>query len=122
MTTVRLIVKNNALYFPFGGIDFDKPDCPSSPDLPALLIRRYDAGDYDTISWPLPRAKAKRERELTNLAYALFDERECNDLFPSNAAIELPDGTEFDVEAFLDDSMRIAWKITKPDLSPIERL
>jgi hypothetical protein len=98
MTTVRLIVKNNALYFPFGGIDFDKPGCPSSPDLPELLIRRYDAGDCDTIAWPLPRAKAKRERALTNLAYALFDERECNDLFPYDAVIELPDGTVFDFD------------------------
>jgi|LakMenEpi03Aug12_release.lakeMendotaPanAssembly.Ray.scaffolds.fasta_scaffold443610_2 hypothetical protein len=101
MKVVRLIVKNNALYFPFGGTDFDKPGCPSSPDLPTLLIRRYDAGDRDTISWPLPRAKAKRETELRNLAYALFDERECNDLFPRDAVIELPDGTVFDFDSIL---------------------
>jgi hypothetical protein len=98
MTTVRLIVKNNALYFPHGGTDFDAPGCPASPDLPALLIRRYPAGDFDTVSWPLPRAKAKRESALRNLAYALFDERECNDLFPHAAVVELPDGTAFDFD------------------------
>jgi hypothetical protein len=98
MTTVRLIVKNNALYFPFGGTDFDKPGCPSSPELPTLLIRRYPAGDFDTVAWPLPRGKAKRESALRNLAYALFDERECNDLFPLDAVIELPDGTVFNFD------------------------
>ena len=98
MTKVRLIVKNNALYFPHGGTDFDKSGCPASADKPSILFRQYEAGDRDTISWPLPRAKAKRETELRNLAYALFDERECNDLFPYDAVIELPDGTVFNFD------------------------
>ncbi len=99
MTTIRLIVEHNRLSFPFGGTDFDKPGCPASPELPTLLIRRYPAGDFDTVAWPLPRGKAKRESALRNLAYALFDERECNDFFPSDAVIELPDGTVFDFDA-----------------------
>jgi hypothetical protein len=31
----------------------------------------------------------------------LYDERECNDFFPSDAVIELPDGTVFDFDAIL---------------------
>jgi hypothetical protein len=96
MTTVRLIVKNNALYFPFGGTDFDKPGCPSSPELPTLLIRRYPAGDFDTIPYPFPKRKAAELRK--RLAFALYDERECNDLFPRDAVIELPDGTVFNFD------------------------
>jgi len=98
MTTIRLIVEHNRLSFPFGGTDFSKPGCPTSRDVSSILARRYDAGDFDTISWPLPRGKAKRESALRNLAYALFDERECNDLFPYDAVIELPDGTVFNFD------------------------
>jgi hypothetical protein len=98
MTTIRLIVEHNCLSFPHGGTDFDKPGCPASRDVSSILARRYDDGDFDTISWPLPRAKAKRESALRNLAYALYDERECNDLFPRDAVIELPDGTVFNFD------------------------
>jgi hypothetical protein len=99
MTVVRLIVKNNALYFPFGGIDHDSEDFRCSPELPSLLSRLYDAGDYDTIPWPMP--KRSRATHLKNLARALFDERETNDLFPSDAVIELPDGSRFDFDSLV---------------------
>ena len=96
---IRLTVQHRVLHFPRGGTNYDanpvKFDCP---DTPALLVRYYDSGDCDTIAWPLPRAKAKRESALRNLAYALFDQRECNDLFPRAAVIELPDGTVFDFD------------------------
>jgi hypothetical protein len=99
MTTVRLIVKNNALYFPHGGTDFSETTAPVSADLPTLLIRRYDDGDFDSIPYPFPKRKAAELRK--RLALALYDERECNDLFPSDAVIELPDGTVFDFDAIL---------------------
>jgi hypothetical protein len=107
MTVVRLIVKNNALYFPFGGPDFDRaPGAPASPDLPTLLICRYDDGDYDTVPYPFPKRKAAELRK--RLARALFDERECNDLFPRDAVIELPDGTPFDAHAVLKHELNEA--------------
>jgi hypothetical protein len=111
MTVVRLLVKNNALYFPFGGIDHDSEDYRCSPDLPSPLARLYDAGNYDTIPWPMP--KRSRAKHLKNLAYALFDERECNSLFPRDAVIELPDGSAFDIDAYLDSPERVAWKKAK---------
>lgn len=98
--TIRLVVKNNALYFPCGGTNYDanpvKFDCP---DTASLLIRRYDTGDCDTIPFPLPKRKMPEIRK--RLARALYDERECNSFFPSDAVIELPDGTVFDFEAIL---------------------
>jgi hypothetical protein len=100
MTKVRLIVKNNVLYFPFGGTDFDKPGYPASADLPSILFRQYDSGDRDSVPYPFPKRKAAELRK--RLALALFDERECNDLFPRDAVIELPDGTEFDFDALVD--------------------
>lgn len=97
---IRLIVKNNVLYFPRGGTNYDvepvKFDCP---DTPSILIRRYDTGDYDTIRFPLP--KRNRPELLKRLARALYDERECNSFFPSDAVIELPDGTVFDFDSIL---------------------
>lgn len=103
MTTIRLVVKNNALYFPCGGTNYDvdpvKFDCP---DTPSILIRRYDTGDYDTIRWPIKkRQKIERAELLKRLARALYDERECNSFFPSDAVIELPDGTVFDFDSIL---------------------
>ena len=100
MTVVRLIVKNNALHFPFGGIDFDKPSFPCSPDLPSILSCLYPSGDHDIVPWPMPKTKAAELRK--RLARALFDERECNSLFPRGAVIELPDGTVFDFDALAD--------------------
>jgi hypothetical protein len=96
MTTVKLIVKNNRLYFPFGGTDFDKPGCPASADLPSILFLQHADGDVDTIPYPFPKRKAAELRK--RLALALFDERECNDLFPRDAVIELPDGTVFNFD------------------------
>jgi hypothetical protein len=111
VTIVRLIVKNNVLYFPFGGIDHDSENFHCSPELPSILSRLYSSGDYDTIPWPMP--KRSRAKHLKNLAHALFDERECNSLFPAYAVIELPDGSVFDIDAHLDSSERIAWKKAK---------
>ena len=89
-TTIRLLDLDGTLYFPHGG----QPDNESlhytvDRDTPSLLLLTYDAGDCDTVPWPLPPTLHSR------LARALFDERECNDFFPSGAVIELPDGTPF---------------------------
>lgn len=99
---IRLVVKYDRLAFPHGGNDFDvDPPKYDDVDTPALLTRLYDAGDYDTIPWPLPRAKAKRGAALKNLALALYDERECNPHFPLHAIIELPDGSPFFFDEYL---------------------
>jgi hypothetical protein len=99
MTTIRLIVEHNRLSFPFGGTDFDAPGCPTSRDVSSILARRYDDGDFDTIPYPFPKRKAAELRK--RLALALYDERECNDFFPRDAVIELPDGTVFDFDAII---------------------
>lgn len=98
--TIRLTVKHRVLHFPRGGVNYDanpvKFDCP---DTPSILIRRYDSGDCDTIAWPMPKRKLPELRKL--LARALYDERESNSFFPSDAVIELPDGTVFDFDSIL---------------------
>lgn len=113
MTVVRLIVKNNVLYFPFGGIDFDKPGCPDSSDLPSILYVLYPDGDSDSIPYPFPKRKAAELRK--RLARALFDERECNEFFPADAVIELPDGTPFDAHAVLAKELNEAQKLASSD-------
>lgn len=86
-TTVRLIVKDGHLYFPFGGVD---ANFCRSREVPSMLFRSYPAGDVDLIPWPF-----KKPDHAHRLAAALYDERECNDYFPVNAVIELPDGVPF---------------------------
>lgn len=88
MAAIRLLNIDGYLYFPTG--DYD------DPTQPAILIRRYDAGDCDTCPWPF-NTKELRER----LACALFDERECNDTFKIGSTIELPDGTVFDFDQYV---------------------
>lgn len=98
--TFRLVVRHGVLYFPIGGADFDVSFEPVE-SMPSMLNRRYPAGDCATIPWLLSPTKAKRERDLLNLAHALHDERESNPFFPADAIIELPDGTVFDFEALV---------------------
>ena len=92
---IRLVVEYKRLAFPHGGMNLDdEPPKYEDFDTPSLLVRLYDAGDRDSIPWPLP--KRGRAKHLKNLAHALFDERECNKFFPADAVIELPDGSAFD--------------------------
>jgi len=99
----RLVVKYKSLAFPHGGSNIDvEPAKYDDFDTPALLVCLHEAGDRDTIPWPLSRSAAKRAKQLKNLAHALFDERECNAHFPVDAVIELPDGSVFDFDALVD--------------------
>jgi len=99
---IRLVADEHGhLYFPQGGHRWPAAgsdakveyDCP---DEPHLLVYRYPAGDVDLIPWPLQCEFSTHEQLVERLKGALFDERECNSFFPSDAIIELPDGTEFD--------------------------
>lgn len=92
MTTIRLVDTDGTLYFPHGGLDAYSND---SKEIAQILIVRYEAGDCDSISWPLEKTMRRK------LASALYDERECNQFFPSDAEIELPDGAPFDFDAIL---------------------
>lgn len=100
--TIQLVVDRGYLAFPHGGVSNADGklvyDCFNEP---SMLVYRYPADDCDTIKWPLPRAKAKRERAIEQLAGALFDERECNPHFPVDATITLPDGSAFDFDLFV---------------------
>jgi hypothetical protein len=96
---IRLIAINGKLYFPFGGYDSElNPDANS----PSMLMRRYSAGDCDTCPWPMVSEYATPAELRTRLACALFDEREMNDHFPDSAIIELPDGSIFDFDQYVD--------------------
>lgn len=102
MNVIRLTVKHRVLYFPRGGVNYDaSPVKYDDPDTPAILTRAYDDGDADTIPWPMPKRKLPELRK--RLARALYDERETNAFFPSDAVIELPDGTVFDIESNLGE-------------------
>lgn len=92
---IRLVVKHDVLYFPNGGADFDV-SFDRVENVPSMLIRRYPAGDCDSIPFPM-----LEESDSENLAYALFDERECNPFFPVDAIIELPDGSVFDFDSLV---------------------
>ena len=95
---IRLVVKyDNMLAFPHGGNNYDG-ESPEYEDFdtPVLLVCLYDAGDRDSIPFPL-----RGDADHRNLARALFDERECNPFFPVDAIIELPDGTVFDFDALV---------------------
>jgi hypothetical protein len=54
-----------------------------------LLLRRYDAGDCDTINWPNP--------DTDNLRAALYDAREMG-LMPNDNNVMLPDGSVFAID------------------------
>jgi hypothetical protein len=98
MKTIRLMAIDGYLNFPQGGMDLDAvnvEDVYGREDKPSILLRRYSTGDVDTIPWPWAHDYTER------LAYALFDERECNRFFPTGAVIELPDGTPFDFDRYV---------------------
>lgn len=102
---IQLIDKDGRLYFPYGGDKFEGEktewDCP---DVPSLLLKFYAAGDCDTIPWPMvpgPYSSSTVEGIEQLLACALYDERESNPFFFSDAKIALPDGKIFDFDAIL---------------------
>lgn len=99
---ITLTVEDGTLYFPMGGSDAmnGEWDCP---ELPSLLLRRYDAGDCDTCPWPM-RSDFATEAELRErLARALYDERETNACWPAHGevVILLPNGERFDWDGVL---------------------
>lgn len=59
----------------------------------AVLLRRYDAGDVDSIPWPWLATRT----DLENLSCALYDAREMG-LIPDNPIVLLPDGTPFNID------------------------
>lgn len=60
-------------------------------DDPVILLKRYDAGDCDTI----PNVRSKKNRD--NLVSALYDAREMG-LIPEVSYVLLPDGTKFEID------------------------
>ncbi len=95
MTTYRLIAKDGSLYFPHGGMT-ESAGWERTQDQPALLLHVYPEDGCDRAPWPF---NSDADRKLA--ACALFDERECNEFFPTDAKIELPDGTEFDFDLWV---------------------
>lgn len=96
MTTYRLIDRQGALYFPHGGLT-ESAGWERTKDQPDLLLHAYPEGDCDVALWPLT---SDEDRKI--LACALYGERECNEFFKSPSTIELPDGTEFDFDLWVD--------------------
>lgn len=92
---IQLIPKDGALYFPYGGFDYDASGFDPVPSKPSMLLCRYDTGDCDKVPWPLVSDFVSTDELKARLARALYDERECNEFFPTDAAIALPDGNIF---------------------------
>jgi hypothetical protein len=103
---VRLLVEDGYLYLPFGGAGDAALGSEQSHNLPALLIRRYESGHWDTIPFPFPTGEEEVWHE--RLAYALYEERRFNDFFARHAVIELPDATQFDVYELLKRKLEAA--------------
>ena len=83
MTTIQLQAKDGCLYYPETMKDWRGKSAP-------IIVCVYDAGDCDTISWPMKKGEDK------NLQRALFDDRESMDDFPLDAEVLLPNGVRFD--------------------------
>jgi hypothetical protein len=80
MSDVKLVNKNGTLYYPESVVpEFGEPG--------PILLRIYDAGDCDTIRWPL------RNKDRENLKVALFDDRE-RGLVKDGDRVLLPTGVE----------------------------
>lgn len=105
MKTFRLVIDHGDLCFPHGGHDtWEGGGVYDDPAIPSLLIYRYAAGDIDTFKWPLTGRFAEIQKKRIRLAAALYNERETNPCFPSDALIELPDGSPFDFDQVLADA------------------
>ncbi len=79
---LQLINDKGLLFIP-ADADEDDPD---------LLLRRYSAGDCDTVRWPEP--------DLKILRGALKDAREMG-IIADVSSVLLPDGTQFDIDESL---------------------
>ena len=104
MKTFQLIAKDDRLYFPRGGDDWDvTPVRRSCADVPSILVKRYEAGDMDTCPWPMVPSEWSEDTAedlRAKLASALYDERESNAYWPNEPVIILlPDGESFDLDA-----------------------
>jgi hypothetical protein len=108
MKTFQLIAKDDRLYFPHGGCDIysNGPESYNRPELPSILFKRYEGGDYDNCPWPMVPASYSDNtvEDLRGyLASALYDEREMNPCWPNEPVIILlPDGERFDLDYELD--------------------
>lgn len=88
MKQIKLIVEGGRLYTAHADIvdklmkDYYKDN--------VILIKQYDAGDYDTIKFPKPNEE--------NLRSALYDARETGVIPGDTTEVELPDGTIFQID------------------------
>ena len=92
MNRVQLIAANGQLLIPNSAIsDALQREWADGDDV--LLLRRYDAGDCDTIPWPNPD-----KGDLENLRAALYDAREMGQIPGDTTSVLLPDGSEFTID------------------------
>ena len=110
MKTFTLIEQNGCLCFPRGGINWDTfPVGRDCPDVPSMLVERYEDGDINTCPWPMVPASYSDntvEDLRAYLAAALYDERESNACWPNEPVIILlPDGERFDFDDVLAEKI-----------------
>lgn len=93
-TQVTLVVENGKLHTKHSDISnrWMKMFFESNP----LLLRISDEGDCESLRWPVKRSKRQ------TLATALYDARE-RGIIPNVPSVILPDGSEFFIEAELND-------------------
>lgn len=93
-TQVTLVVENGKLHTKHSDIADRcmKMFFDSNP----ILLHHSEEGDCDSLRWPLQRGKRKA------LAAALYDDRE-RGIIPNVPSVILPDGSEFFIEAELND-------------------
>ena len=59
---------------------------------PMLVIYSYPSGDVDVFSWPLNTTFRAYDVQLSQIAMAMADERECGRIGSEVTACSLPDG------------------------------
>lgn len=92
MNPIKLTVIDECLNIPNSAIsDALQREWANGDDV--LLLRRYDAGDVDTIPWPNPD-----KGDLENLRAALYDAREMGQIPGNTTSVLLPDGSEFTID------------------------
>ena len=89
MNPITLIAANGQLFIPNSAISDElQREWHGNADI--LIVRRYDAGDCDTIAWPNP--------DQENLRSALYDAREMGQIPGDTTSVLLPDGSEFTID------------------------
>lgn len=89
MTIIELFERNGKLWY------HGQEEWMGEKDKTVLV--RYTEVDYDTFNWPLDTTYRTAEKQMEEIAHAMYDARETGDIPADTGVIVLPDGTRIEV-------------------------